>query len=90
MKNLSKKQLIDIISLSIMAATSKSDPTEVQNNEFYGRIATNTPYIQELLFILDENNNERDHEIQSFAIAANEHIAAIRLGIGIAKESEDF
>ena len=90
MKNLSKKQLIDIISLSIMAATSESDSTEVQNNEFYGKISTNTPYIQELLFILEEDNNERPHEIQSFAIAANEHIAAIRLGMKIARESEDF
>ena len=89
MKNLSKKQLIDIISLSILAATSESDPTEVQNNEFYGRIATNTPYIQELLFILNEDNNEKAHEIQSFAISANEHIAAIRLGIKIARESEE-
>ena len=90
MKNLSKKQLIDIISLSILAATSESDPTEVQNNEFYGKIASNTPYIQELLFILDENNNEKAHEIQSFALSANEHIAAIRLGMKIARESEDF
>lgn len=89
MKNLSKKQLIDIISLSIMAATSKSDSTEVQNNEFYGKITTNTPYIQELLFILDENNNERAHEIQSFVISANEHIAAIRLGMKVVKESEE-
>ena len=88
MKNLNKKQLIDIISLSIMAATSKSDPTEVQNNEFYGKITTNTPYIQELLFILDENNNETAYEIQSFAIAANEHIAAIRLGMRLTRESE--
>jgi hypothetical protein len=79
MKNLSKKQLIDIISLSILAATSESDPTEVQNNAFYGKIATDTPYIQELLFILDENNNEKAHEVQSFALSANEHIAAIRL-----------
>ena len=90
MKNFSKKQLIDIISLSILAATSESDPTEVQDNEFYGKISTNTPYIQELLFILNEDNNERTHEIQSFAIAANEHIAAIRLGMKIARESEDF
>ena len=89
MKNLSKKQLIDIISLSILAATSESDPTEVQDNAFYGKVSTNTPYIQELLFILDENNNERAHEIQSFAISANEHIAAIRLGIKIARESEE-
>ena len=90
MKNLSKKQLIDIISLSILAATSESDPTEVQDNAIYGKISTNTPYIQELLFILDEDNNEKAHEIQSFAITANEHIAAIRLGMKIARESEDF
>ena len=90
MKNLSKKQLIDIISLSIIAATSESNLTEVQHNEFYGKITTNTPYIQELLFILNEDNNERAHEIQSFALAANEHIAAIRLGMRIAKESEDL
>ncbi len=90
MKNLSKKQLIDIISLSIIAATSESNLTEVQHNEFYGKITTNTPCIQELLFILNEDNNERAHEIQSFALAANEHIAAIRLGMRIAKESEDL
>jgi hypothetical protein len=89
MKNLSKKQLIDIISLSILAATSESDPTEVQDNKFYGKISTNTPYIQELLFILNEDNNEKAHEIQSFVISANEHIAAIRLGMRIARESEE-
>lgn len=88
MKNLNKKQLIDIISLSILAATSESDPTEVKDNKLYGRIANNTPYIQELLYILDENNNEQDaREIQSFALDANEHIAAIRLGMKIARES---
>lgn len=89
MKNLSKKQLIDIISLSILAATSESNPTEVQDNEFYGKISTNTPYIQELLFILNEDNNERAHEIQSFVLTANEHITAIRLGMRIARESEE-
>ena len=87
MKNLSKKQLLDIISLSILAATSESDPTEVQDNAFYGKISTNTPYIQELLFILNEDNNEKAHEIQSFVISANEHIAAIRLGMKVARES---
>ena len=86
MKNLSKKQLIDIISLSILAATSESDPTEVQDNKFYGKISTNTPYIQELLFILNEDNNERAHEIQSFVLTANEYISAIRLGMRIARE----
>ena len=89
MKNLSKKQLIDIISLSILAATSESDPTEVQDNEFYGKISTNTPYAQELLFILNEKNNEEPYEVQSFAVSANEHIAAIRLGMKIARESEE-
>ena len=89
MKNLSKKQLLDIISLSILAATSESNPTEVQNNKFYGKISTNTPYIQELLFILNEDNNEKTNEIQSFALSANEHISAIRLGMKIAKESEE-
>ena len=87
MKNLSKKQLLDIISLSILAATTEFDPTKVQDNKFYGKISTNTPYIQELLFILNEGNNERAHEIQSFVISANEHIAAIRLGMKVAKES---
>ena len=90
MKNLSKKQLIDIISLSILAATSESDPTEVQDNKFYGKISTNTPYIQELLFILNEGNNEKANEIQSFVLTANEHISTIRLGMKIARESEDF
>jgi len=89
MKNLSKKQLLDIISLSILAATSESNPTEVQDNKFYGKISTNTPYIQELLFILNEDNNEKTNEIQSFALSANEHISAIRLGMKIAKESEE-
>lgn len=89
MKNLSKKQLLDIISLSILAVTSEFDPTEVQNNKSYGKISTNTSYIQELLFILNEDNNERAHEIQSFVISANEHIAAIRLGMKIAKKSEE-
>lgn len=87
MKNLSKKQLLDIISLSILAATSEFDSTKVQDNKFYGKASTNTPYIQELLFILNEDNNEKAHEIQSFVISANEHIAAIRLGMKVAKES---
>lgn len=89
MKNLSKKQLLDIISLSILAVTSEFDPTEVKDNKSYGKISTNTSYIQELLFILNEDNNERAHEIQSFVISANEHIAAIRLGMKIAKKSEE-
>lgn len=87
MKNISKKQLLDIISLSILAATSESDPTEIQNNEFYGRVSTNTTYIRELLLLFDENNNEKAHEVQSFVLAANEHIAAVRLGMKIARES---
>lgn len=89
MKNLNKKQLLDIISLSILAATSEFDSTKVQDNKFYGKVSTNTPYIQELLFILNEDNNEKAHEIQSFVISANEHIAAIRLGMKIARESEE-
>lgn len=87
MKNISKKQLLDIISLSVLAATSESDPTEIQNNEFYGRVSTNTTYIRELLLLFDENNNEKAHEVQSFVLAANEHITAIRLGMKIARES---
>lgn len=76
---LTRKQLLDIISLSIEVVTSETDGT-VGGNAYYST-GLDTPFIQELLCILD---NEDD--AQRFAIAANRHLAAIRLGMRIGKQ----
>lgn len=80
---ISKKQLMDIISLSILAVTTESDPTipsHMENHISFFEDELDTPYENEVDHIIPNNHK--------LAIALNEHIAAIRLGMKITKESE--
>jgi len=72
---------MDIVSLSIMAVSSKFDPTqscpEYLDKNF-------TPFEGEVRFIL--RNQFDEVEVKDFAKDLNDHVAAIRLGISIAQE----
>ena len=81
--NITTKQLMDIVSLSIEAVNSKADPTipsHMENHISFFEDELDTPYENEVDYIIPNN-----HEL---AIALNEHIAAIRLGMRLSKESE--
>ncbi len=81
--NITIKQLLDIVSLSVEAVNMKTDPTipsHMENHISFSEDELNTPYENEVDHIIPNNHK--------LAIALNEHIAAIRLGMRITKESE--
>jgi hypothetical protein len=91
--NITIKQLLDIVSLSIEAVNTKADPTVTSHKEefFFNGTSTAlvTPVENEVNTILgDEHDLETKGEIIKIAKALNEHIAAIRLGMRLSKESE--
>lgn len=80
---ISQSEMLEIIKLSILSVHMENDPTEVRENSNYGKISTDTPYIQELLFM---HHNDEDHEqFVSFAVSANSLVSNIRLGIKVSK-----
>lgn len=87
--NITIKQLLDIVSLSVEAVNMKTDPTVTShdNSFFFNGTSTAlvTPIENEVSTILGE-----DHDLRTkveIAKALNEHIAAIRLGMRL-RESE--
>ena len=80
---------MDIISLSILAATGDKKhilyPSRVNN---VSNIQL-TPYEIELRNILNWDNADNLEEIMDFITTAVNHITAIRLGMRIARESEE-
>jgi hypothetical protein len=92
--NITPKQLLDIVSLSIEAVNSKADPTIVSHNESFFTNGTSTALVtaveNEVNTILgDEHDLETKVEIVKIAKALNEHIAAIRLGMRLNRQSEE-
>lgn len=91
--NITIKQLLDIVSLSVEAVNMKTDPTTPSHIEsfFFNGTSTAlvTPVENEVNTILGEKHDLRTKvEITKIAKALNEHIAAIRLGMRLSKESE--
>jgi hypothetical protein len=91
--NITIKQLMDIVSLSIEAVNMGTDPTTPSHTEsfFFNGTSTAlvTPVENEVSSILGEEHDLRTKvEIVKIAKALNEHIAAIRLGMRLSKESE--
>lgn len=84
---ISKKQLIDIISSSISAAIGDEEhllyPSSINN---ISNIQL-TPYEIELRNILNWDNADNLEEIKDFTTTAVNHITAIRLGMKIERES---
>lgn len=92
--NITIKQLLDIVSLSIEATNSKTDPTIVSHNESFFANGTSTALVtaveNEVQTILgDEHDLETKIEIVKIAKALNTHIGAIRLGMRLMKKSEE-
>lgn len=90
--NITIKQLLDIVSLSIESVNMKTDPTITShdNSFFFNGTSTAlvTPVENEVSVILGEEHDLRTKvEITKIAKALNGHIAAIRLGMKL-KESE--
>ena len=90
--NITIKQLLDIVSLSVEAVNMKTDPTVTShdNSFFFNGTSTAlvTPIENEVSTILGEKHDLRTKvEIIKIAKALNEHIAAIRLGMRL-RESE--
>ena len=90
--NITTKQLLDIVSLSVEAVNMKTDPTITShdNSFFFNGTSTAlvTPVENEVSSILGEEHDLRTKiEIVKIAKALNEHIAAIRLGMRL-RESE--
>lgn len=80
---------MDIISLSILAATGDKEHTLYPSRVNNVSNIQLTPYEVELRNILNWDNDDNLEEIMDFTTAAVNHIAAIRLGMRIAKESEE-
>ena len=92
--NITTKQLLDIVSLSIEAVNSKTDPTIPSRDKslFYNGTSTAliTAVENEVHTILgDEHNLETKVEIIKFAKILNTHIGAIRLGMRLNNQSEE-
>ena len=83
---------MDIVSLSVEAVNMKTDPTVTSHKEefFFNGTSTAlvTPVENEVNTILGEHDLRTKVEITKIAKALNEHIAAIRLGMRLSKESE--
>jgi hypothetical protein len=90
--NITIKQLLDIVSLSVEAVNMKTDPTITShdNSFFFNGTSTAlvTPVENEVRTILDDEHSETNVEIVEIAKALNSHIGAIRLGMRLTKESE--
>jgi hypothetical protein len=91
--NITIKQLLDIVSLSVEAVNMKTDPTILSHTEsfFFNGTSTAlvTPVENEVKDILgDEHDLRTKVEIIKIAKALNSHIGAIRLGMRLTKESE--
>lgn len=85
--NITIKQLLDIVSLSVEAVNMKADPTvpsHTENSFFLNGTSTAlvTPVENEVSTILGE-----EHDNVEIAKALNSHIGAIRLGMKL-RESE--
>ena len=92
--NITIKQLLDIVSLSIEAVNSKTDPTILSRDKSFFYNGTSTALItaveNEVHTILgDEHDLETKAEIVKIAKALNSHIGAIRLGMRLNKQSEE-
>ena len=89
--NISIKQLMDIVSLSIEAVNSKTDPTIVSRDESFFSNGNSamliTPVENEVLNILNDKGRGESTEVAS---TLNQHLAAIRLGMRLSNQSEDF
>lgn len=92
--NITIKQLLDIVSLSVEAVNMKADPTvpsHTENSFFLNGTSTAlvTPVENEVNTILGERHDLKTKiEITKIAKVLNGHIAAIRLGMKLTKESE--
>lgn len=92
--NITIKQLLDIVSLSIEAVNSKTDPTIPSRDKSFFYNGTSTALItaveNEVHTIFgDEHDLETKAEIVKIAKALNSHIGAIRLGMRLNKQSEE-
>lgn len=91
--NITIKQLLDIVSLSIEAVNMKTDPTITShdNSFFFNGTSTAlvTPVENEVRTILDDEHSETNVEIVEIAKALNTHISAIRLGMRLNNQSEE-
>lgn len=79
--NITIKQLMDIVSLSVLAVNKKSDPTLPSHmDKFFGNEKTSfvTPVENEVLSILGDDYDKG--VALEIAKALNTHIAAIRVG----------
>lgn len=80
---------MDIISLSILAATGDKEHILYSSRVNNVSNIQLTPYEIELRNILNWDNADNLEEIMDFTTTAVNHIAAIRLGMRIARESEE-
>lgn len=92
--NITIKQLLDIISLSIEAINMKTDPTITSHDNSFFSNGTSTALVtaveNEVRTILgDEHDLETKVEIVEIAKALNTHISAIRLGMRLNNQSEE-
>jgi hypothetical protein len=93
--NITIKQLLDIVSLSIEAVHSKTDPTVPSHMEafFYNGSSTAlvTAVENEVKDIFgDEHDLRTKVEITKIAKTLNSHLGAIRLGMKLNQQSEDI
>ena len=93
--NITIKQLLDIVSLSIEAVHSKTDPTVLSHEEsfFYNGNSTAlvTAVENEVKNIFGDEHDLRTRvEITKIAKALNSHLGAIRLGMKLNQQSEDI
>jgi hypothetical protein len=90
--NITIKQLLDIVSLSIEAVNMKADPTVPSHTENFFYNGTSTALVtaveNEAHEILGQHN-EDNVEIIKISKALNQHIAAIRLGMRLNQQSEE-
>ena len=91
--NITIKQLLDIVSLSIEAVNMKADPTIVSHKENFFYNGTSTALVtaveNEAHEILGQHNIKDNVEIIKISKALNQHIAAIRLGMRLNQQSEE-
>ena len=91
--NITIKQLLDIVSLSIEAVNMKADPTVPSHTENFFYNGTSTALVtaveNEAHEILGQHNLKDNVEIIKISKALNQHIAAIRLGMRLNQQSEE-
>lgn len=91
--NITIKQLLDIVSLSIEAVNMKTDPTVPSHTESFFFNGTSTALItaveNEVKDIFgDKHDLETKVEIVKLAKVLNTHISAIRLGMRLNQSEE--